>query len=331
MRNFDPELFQFADMELDSWNADFTAFPTANNHNDWSSHEDIFLPNYGYRISSVPQGGSSSEEIRSSSLPQVTTYVEHVLPRQDQDQDQLARQFGQLVRDTVYPDPHGVEFDVDQWLHSTTDLEHCKDSRYQRDGSGAAGGHRNMLTQDLSQRGLQNQIILRDQDYILYPDSPQFEWGLEPHQIFRDIGNKEWLQCKEAASEMSKQSVEASPYEKDPRGPASAAVRIPGSNYHASGAQLTQLLEMAPPYQYLPSPSPLDSSEDVKGTSVSSCNLSEAEGTAYDSQDSVSQCWTKSNYAQSRHRHFNSAQLNVVQRQSNGSVLGNDEVDGYYR
>lgn len=326
MQDFDPELFQLADMELDSWNADFTAFPPADNNNAWNSHEDIFAPNYEYAVSPVPQGVSSLEKVRSSSLPHVTTFAEQVLPRQDQERQ--ARQPGPLVRDAVHSDSHGVEFDIDQWLHSTTDREDRKDPQCQR----AAGGHMDMFKHNPFQRGLQNPIISRDQDYILYPDSPQFDWGLEPHQISCDIGSKEWLPPKGAKSATSKRRhVDASRSDQESQGPASAGVRIPGSNYHVPGVQSTQFLDIGEPYRYLPSPSPSGGSEEVKGTSVSDSNVSGVEGTAHVTQDALSQFSTQFNNAQRRRRHFERARLDAVPQQCDESVSGNNDVDGHHR
>lgn len=325
MQDFDPELFQLADMELDSWNVDFTAFPPADNNNAWNSHEDIFAPNYEYAVSPVPQGISSSEKVRSSSLPHVTTFAEQVLPRQDQERQ--ARQTGPLIRDAVHSDSHGVEFDIDQWLHSTTNREDRKDPQSQR----APGGHMDMFKHNPFQRGLQNPIISRDQDYILYPDSPQFDWGLEPHQISRDIGSKEWLPPIGAEFATSRRRhVDASGSDQESQGPASAGVRIPGSNYHVPGVQSTQFLDIGEPYRYLPSPSPSGGSEEVKGTSVSDSNVSGVEGTSHVMQDALSQFSTQFNNAQRRRRHFDRARLNAVPQQCDGSVSGNNDVDRHY-
>lgn len=273
MQDFDPKLFQLADMELDSWNADFTAFPPTSNNNAWNNHEDIFAPNYGFSVSPVPQSVSSSEQFRSSSLPYVTTFAEQVSPRQEQERQ--ARPPGQLVRDAVYSDSHGIDFDIDQWLHSTTNREDHKHPQSQ----GAASSHMDMFKRNPFQQGLQNPLISRDQDYILYPDSPQFDWGLEPHQISRDIGSKEWLPHTGAESVTSKKCrVDASSFDQDSQGPASAGGGIPGSNYHVSGDQSKQFLELDEPYQYLPSPSPSDGSDEIKDISVSDTDASEAEG-----------------------------------------------------
>jgi hypothetical protein len=326
MQDFDPELFQLADMELDSWNANFTAFPPADNNTAWNSHEDIFASNYGSTASTLTRGVSSSEQVRSNSLPHVTTFAEQVLPCQEQDRQ--SRQPSQLVRDAVYTDSHGVEFDIDQWLHSTTDREDRKDLQSQL----AANGPKDMFKDNPFQRGLQNPVISRDQDYILYPDSPQFDWGLEPYQISRDIGSKDRRPRKEPESGTStKRPEDASPYEQDSQRPTSAGVRISSSNYQVPGVQSAQLLEVDQPYRYLLSPSPSDGSADVKGICVSDSNASEADDTAYDTQDALSQCSTQFNYDQSSYAHSGRARLNVVQQQCDVTLGGNDEVDGNYR
>jgi hypothetical protein len=321
MQDFDPELFQLADMELDSWNADFTAFPPADNNNSWDSHEDIFTSIHGYGVSPEIQGGSSSEQVRSGSLPHVTTFA----------QERLTRQPSQLVRDATYPDSHGVEFDIDQWLQSTTDQQHLKESQTQLAAAAARGGM-DMSKHNPLQQGSQNSALSRDQDYILYPDSPQIEWGFESHLISRDIGEREWLPRKEAGSgRLSKCHVDKSRYEQDPQGPASAGVIISDSNYHVPGVQPTELFVMGVPGPYLPSPSPSDGSEGNTGTRVPDSNSSETEGIAYDTQDSLSQCSTQSNYAQSRRTDCDCAQLDVGTRQSDASISGNDDVVGYHR
>jgi hypothetical protein len=330
MQDFDPELFQLADMELDSWNTDFTAFPPADNSNSWDSHEDIFTSIHGYGVSPEIQGGSSSEQIRSGSLPPVTTIAEQGLPRQDH-QERLTRQPGQLVRDAAYHDSHGVEFDIDQWLHSTTDQQYFKESQTQLAAAATRGGV-DMSIHNPLQQGSQNPVLSRDQDYILYPDSPQIEWGLEPHLISHDIGEKEWLPRKEAGSgTLRKRHVDKSSHEQDPQEPVSTGEIISDSNHHVPGVQPTQLLVMGVLRPYLPSPSPSDGNEDSKGTSVSDSNSSGTEGIAYDTQDSLSQCSTQSNYAQSRRTHCDCAPWGVGTRQSDSLVLVNDDVVGYHR
>jgi hypothetical protein len=308
MQDFDPELFQLADRELDSWNEDFTAFSSVDSNNAWKSHEDIFAPNYGYTLSPVPQSVSSSEQVRSSSLPHVTTFAEHVLPRQDQERQ--ARQTGHPVRDAVYYDSRGLEFDIDQWLHSTTDREDRKDPQSQ----GGGGNHVDMFRRHPFQQGLQNPIISRDQDYILYPDSPQFDWGLAPHQISRDIGSKELPKRTGAESATSEnRHVDASCSDQKSQGPTSTEVRIPGSNYHVPSVQQNRLLELGVPDRYLPSPSPSDSSENVKGISISVSNAlyaENAESAANHMQDFPSEYLSVVNNAQSDSGPFDSVELN---------------------
>jgi hypothetical protein len=377
MQDFDPELFQLAEMELDSWNADFTAFPATSNSLAWNNHEDVFAPNYSLAVSPVTQDVSSLEQVRSKSLPHSTTLAEQV--SRHQDQDRHARQPGQIVRDPVYSDSHGVEFDIDQWLHSTADREDRKNLQSQRAASGMSrrklrrddytvgwicplgldqnaamamlddeheclpqspvdnkasllcsiGDQRPTLASNPLQQRLQNPALSRDQDYILYPDSPQFDWGLEPHLISRDIGSKEWLPSTGAKSATSKKNhVDTSNSDHKSQGPASAGVRNPGSNYHVPGDQSTRFLEMGEPYQYLPSPSPSTGGEEVKGISVSESNALEAEGTAYDTQDAFSQYENQYMKPYSRHCDHDSE---PYPRQFEVALSGNDEVDGHYR
>jgi hypothetical protein len=317
MQGFDPELFQLADMELDSWNAGFTAFPPANNHNAWNSHEDIFAPTHVFGFSPETQGGIPSEQVRSGSLLHIPTFEEQVLSRQDH-QERLARRPGQLSED-AYPESHVVEFDINQWLHSTTTQGDFKESKTPLAASAATG---RTLKHFTLQQDDQNPVLSRDQDYILYPDSPQIEWGLEPHLVSRDIGNREYLPRRY-------RHIDKSSDEQDSQGPASVGARISGSNYYVPVVHSSHPLAVEAPYQYLPSPSPSSSSKDAKDTKMSDCSLSEAEDTAYDTQDSLSQC-SKSNYVQRHHRHSDCAQLDLIARRSDASASGNDEMDGYH-
>ena len=377
MQDFDPEIFQFADMELDSWNVDFTTFPPVDGNNAWKSHEDIFAPNYEYTVSPVSQGVSSSEQVQSSSLPHVATFAEHVLTHQDQERQ--ARQTGHLVRDAVSYDSRGLEFDIDQWLHSTTDREDRKGLQSQQEGgvpsesSNHSEANENLFTYDIlslpgtanfdgtfsqASKGnrrhrrlrrnqeakvrhvdifkrtpfqpfLQNPIILRDQDYILYPDSPQFDWGLEPHQISRDIGSKEWHKRTGTESATSeKRHVDAPCSDQKSQGPTSTGLGIPGSGYRVSGVQRKSFLEA--PDRYLPSPSPSNS------------NASYAESAANDMPDYQSVVNNAQNdsylFDSSKLNHYrhvsklhHRAKLDEFEQQPDVPVPSNYEADRHYR
>jgi hypothetical protein len=295
MQDIDQEVFQWADMELESWNTDFTTFPPADYNSGWNSQEDLFVPNYSYiaPIASDQVNSGQQDPLRSSP---------HVIPHANdgQNHDRKPRHPGQLIHDAV----HSHDFDIDQWLLPALSREDHGDLP-----TGPSANSHKDTCKDY-QSHVQDSFGSRDQDYVLFPDSPQFDWGLEPHQISQDIGSK---YSGVESGILRQRYIDANLDEQDLRTSRSGGI----SKNTVSRVQSTEIYQTN--QSYLPSPSASDGSEDYEGTSGSDCSISGTCRTVNDGQDTILQ---NSNHAQSfsqgHHRYepsyFSSSYLTYVFR-----------------
>jgi len=187
MQNIDPELFQLADIELDSWNSQFTAFSNLAYTNQWNSHEDVFTPSHSPAEGSDLLSPNSSQQysLNNFSVPVIRQGQEgSVMQRRDG----IIAPPGQQSQDLIYPDSFGFDFNIDQWVHSSPEGE---EHNYRRT---AQTSHTVVepTTRHLSLDEFRTRPDRHDHDYILYPESPQFDLELDRHDAIRDIASVQW-------------------------------------------------------------------------------------------------------------------------------------------
>lgn len=300
------EVCQWADMELDSWNSDVTAFPPADFNNAWNSQEDIFAPSYGYVAPIASQDVRCGEQDLLRSSAQVIPHANN-----GQNHDRNPRQPRQLNHSNV----HSADFDIDQWLLPSLSRE---EPRVVPVGH-HANLHGDMFRDYQSQQAILDSVRTRDQDYVLFPESPQFDWGLESHQISRDIGNK----YSNAESGILKKRRLDAPTDKQD------LTKSPCQVISDDALPVVQSAErLRKNLSYLPSPSASDGSEDNGSNCVFDATISGANDRVNYEEEFFSQ---NSNSTQSLSEHFNQRLMGVVQRSHDVPASSHDLIDGHHR
>jgi hypothetical protein len=299
MQDIDQEIFQWADMELESWNTDFTAFLPADYNNVWNGQADMFASSYGYIAPIASQQVNSEEQDPLRSSP-------HVIPHSNdgQNHNRKPRQPGQLVHDAV----QSSNFDIDSWLLPSSSRE----DRREVNAGPSAESQEDMLKDYQSQRAVQNPVDSQ-QDYVLFPDSPQLDWGLESHLISWDIGSK---YSGVGSGILRQRHINASIDEQD--------LRVSRSQGTSNNSVINSTEPFKTNQSYLPSPSASDGSEDDEGTSRPDLRRSRARSTVNDRQDSISQ---NSNHAQGFSEYLNQDTFGGVQ-QRYGVPTDRNEMSG---